>query len=148
MKKEVEKEVTFIDVHITNYLKKHGINFMRYSLAIVFIWFGALKPFGLSPAGTLVANTVYWFDPTWFVPFLGYWEVAIGLCLLMLPLVRIGLFLMALQMAGTFLPLIILPGVTFVSFPFVLTLEGQYIIKNLVLIGAAMVIGSHVRDKK
>ena len=54
---------------------------------------------------------------------------------------------MALQMAGTFLPLILLPEVTFIKFPFVLTLEGQYIIKNIVIITAGIVIGSHVRDK-
>jgi uncharacterized membrane protein YkgB len=54
---------------------------------------------------------------------------------------------MAVQMAGTFLPLFLLPQVTFTHFPYALTLEGQYIVKNLVIIGAAMVIGGHVRDK-
>jgi uncharacterized membrane protein YkgB len=66
----------------------------------------------------------------------------IGICLLYTPLIRIGLFLLALQMPGTFLPLILRPEICFVSIPFNLTLEGQYIIKNLVLIGAAMVVGS------
>jgi len=79
---------------------------------------------------------------------LGWWEVVIGLCLLYRPLIRIALFLMAVQMVGTFLPLILLTQITWGSMPFTLTLEGQYIIKNIVLIGAAMVIGSHVRDKK
>jgi uncharacterized membrane protein YkgB len=66
----------------------------------------------------------------------------IGICLLYTPLIRIGLFLLALQMPGTFLPLILRPEICFLDFPFNLTLEGQYIIKNLVLIGAAMVVGS------
>jgi len=66
----------------------------------------------------------------------------IGICLLYTPLIRIGLFLLALQMPGTFLPLVLRPEICFLDFPFNLTLEGQYIIKNLVLIGAAMVVGS------
>ena len=71
-------------------------------------------------------------------------EIAIGLCLLYTPFIRAGLFLLALQMPGTFLPLILLPEVCFVNFPFDLTLEGQYIVKNLVLIGAAIVVGSRL----
>ena len=70
--------------------------------------------------------------------------MAIGLCLLYAPFIRAGLFLLALQMPGTFLPLIILPEVCFIDIPFNLTLEGQYIVKNLVLIGAAIVVGSRL----
>ena len=117
---------------------------MRLSLAIIFIWFGALKPFGNSPANDLIAKTVYWFDPEIFIPILGYWEILIGICLLYTPLIRVGLFLLILQMPGTFLPLILRPEICFSNFPFDLTLEGQYIIKNLVLIGAAFVVGSKV----
>ena len=136
-----------LDKNITDWLKKNGHSFLRYSLAIIFIWFGALKPLGISPAAELVAKTVYIFDPLFFVPFLGLWEVAIGICLLYRPLTRIGLFLMLIQMIGTFLPILILPGVVFINFPYGLTIEGQYIIKNLALIGAGMVVGSHARDK-
>ena len=57
---------------------------------------------------------------------------------------RPGLFLLALQMPGTFLPLVLLPEICFVNFPFDLTLEGQYIVKNLVLIGAGLVVGSRL----
>ena len=116
--------------------------FSRY----YFIWFGILKPLGLSPAADLVAKTVYWVSPTWFVPFLGWWEVIIGICLIYKPLLRLGLALMALQMAGTFLPLILLPEVVYGANYFALTLEGQYIIKNLVLIAAGLVVGAHARD--
>ena len=136
-----------IDCAITKWMKQHGVRYLRYGLAIVFIWFGILKPLGMSPAEELVKSTVYWFDPAWFLPILGWWEVLIGVCLFYRPLIRVGIFLMALQMVGTFLPLVLLPDVAFTQFPLGLTLEGQYIIKNLVLIGAAIVIGSHVRDK-
>lgn len=115
------------------------------TLGVTFIWFGGLKPFGLSPAQDLVAATVYWSDPNIIVPLLGLWEVAIGICLLYPPLTRLGLGLLALQMPGTFLPLVLLPDVCFTVFPVGLTLEGQYIVKNLVIIAAALIVGSTVR---
>jgi len=143
----MNKELNTLDKKIIGWMKEHGLSILRYSLAIIFIWFGILKPLGISPAQELVANTVYWFSPSWFVPLLGWWEVAIGITLLFKSLIRIGLFLMAIQMIGTFLPFILLSTVVFGENFFSLTLEGQYIIKNIVLIAAAIVIGSHVRDK-
>jgi uncharacterized membrane protein YkgB len=144
----MNKKINYIDKKIIDWLKSYGYYFLKYSLAIVFIWFGILKPFGLGPANEIVTNTVYFVNPSWFVPFLGWWEVAIGICILFRPLVRIGLVLMTLQMIGTLLPLVLLPEVIYIKFPFVMTLEGQYIIKNLVLIGAGMVVGSHARDRE
>jgi uncharacterized membrane protein YkgB len=92
----------------------------------------------------VITKTVYWFDPEIFIPILGIWEMAIGICILATPLIRVGLFLLALQMPGTFLPLVLRPEICFIDFPFNLTLEGQYIVKNLVLIGAAIVVGSRL----
>ncbi len=143
----MNRKIDHFDKRVTDWLKGHGYYFLKYSLAIIFIWFGALKPLGLSSADELVTNTIYFVDPSWFIPLLGLWEVAIGVCILFRPLVRIGLFLMGLQMIGTFLPLILLPDAIYIKFPFVMTLEGQYIIKNLVLIGAGMIVGSHARDR-
>jgi uncharacterized membrane protein YkgB len=133
-----------IDRVIIQTLNRISLPALRISLGIIFIWFGALKPLGNSPANDVITKTVYWFNPDIFIPILGIWEIAIGLCLLYAPLIRAGLFLLALQMPGTFLPLILLPEVCFVNFPFDLTLEGQYIVKNLVLIGAAIVVGSRL----
>ena len=86
------------------------------------------------------------------VPLLGWWEVLIGVCLidpgrrlgLGRWMTRAGILLMMLQMPGTFLPLIILPDIAWQR-PFVPTLEGQYIIKNFILIGAALYLGGRVR---
>ncbi len=137
-----------LDIFITKFMSKWGITFLRYSLGLIYIWFGILKPFGLSPAQELVENTVYWFDnPKTFVPILGWWEVVIGLTMCIKPLIRVSIFLLFIQMPGTFLPLILLPEVCFNNFPFGLTLEGQYIIKNLIIISAALVVGSTVRNK-
>ena len=135
-----------LDKRIVRWMEKEGVLFLKLSLAVVFIWFGTLKVIGTSPANELVARTVYLVNPDWFVPFLGWWEILIGVCLLFKPLIRFGILIMAIQMAGTFLPLILLPEIVYNGNLFSLTLEGQYIIKNLVLISAAIVIGSKARD--
>ena len=137
-------DIKELDRTIIETLNRISLPVLRISLGVIFIWFGALKPLGNSPANDVITRTVYWFDPDIFIPILGVWEIAIGLCLLYAPFIRAGLFLLALQMPGTFLPLVLLPEVCFVNFPFDLTLEGKYIIKNLVLIGAAIVVGSRL----
>ena len=138
-----------IDRRIAGWMERHGLRLLRLSLGIIFIWFGGLKLIpGLSPAEALVKATVYWFPPDIFFPILGVWEVLIGVGLLFHPLVRFALLLLFLQMPGTMLPLFMLPEECFTTFPFGLTLEGQYIIKNLVLISAAFVVGGTVRHRK
>ena len=135
-----------LDIFISNYMSTYGILLLRYSLAMIFIWFGLLKPLGISPAQELVENTVYWFDDkATFVNFLGWWEVVIGFTMCIRPLIRISIFLLFLQIPGTFLPLVLLPEVCFTDFPYGLTLEGQYIVKNLIIISSALVIGGTVR---
>jgi uncharacterized membrane protein YkgB len=135
-----------IDRQIAGWMRQYGPPLLRVSLGIIFVWFGALKLFeGLSPAESLVRRTVYWFDPDTFIPVLGVWEILIGVGLLYRPLIRGAIFLLFLQMPGTMLPLVLLPEVCFTVMPFGLTLEGQYIINNLVLISAALVVGGTVR---
>lgn len=128
-------------------LRLWGMPALQLSLGVVFIWFGALKLVDLSPAAELVRNTVYWWDPDVFLPILGIWEMVIGVCLLIRPLVRVAIPLLLLQMPGTMLPLVLLPEVCFTQAPFGLTLEGQYIVKNLVLVAAALVVGGSLRDR-
>ena len=137
------------DAQLVLLMERAGIPFLRFAIGVVFIWFGALKTIGeLSPAYDLVAATVYWLTPEIIVPLLGLWEVAIGLAFLFTPLTRVAIFLLALQMPGTFLPMILLPEVCFTIFPFGLTIEGQYIVKNLVIIGSALVIGSTLQARR
>jgi uncharacterized membrane protein YkgB len=135
-----------IDKAITAWMARYGLVFMRVSLGIVFFWFGVLKLVpGLSPAEELVRNTTYFVQPDWFLPVLAIWEMAIGLGLIFGVFMRLTLLLLFLQMPGTALPLVILPDVIWTVFPYGLTLEGQYIVKNLVLIGAGLVLGGTVR---
>jgi hypothetical protein len=75
-------------------------------------------------------------------------ETAIGVALVSGRWLRVTLLLLLGQMAGTITPLLFFPQETFTSFPFAPTLEGQYIIKNLVLVSAAIVLGGTVRGGK
>ena len=144
--KLVDKYFNNIDKSITNWMAGAGYIFLRIGLGIVFFWFGMLKFFpGMSPAEGLVRNTIYFIDPDIFVPILASWEVLIGIGLITGKFMRVTLLLLYLQMPGTALPLILLPDVVWNIFPYGLTLEGQYIIKNLVLIGAGLVLGGTVR---
>jgi len=134
-----------LDRRAQAWMERYGVLLLRISMAIVFIWFGVLKPFGVSPAEPLVRKTVAWMPVSGdaMLIILGWWEVAIGICFLYRPLIRLALTLMAIQMVGAFMPLVVLPADCYVRFPYQLTMEGQYIIKNLVLIAAAIVIAAH-----
>lgn len=141
-----------LDRRLADSMNKIGLPALRISLGIIFIWFGILKPIGLSPAEGLVLATVNWMpvlSPETWLMVIGLWEVIIGVCFLFKPTLRIAIGLLAMQMAGTLLPLFILTEVTFQAgqFPYAPTMEGQYIIKNLLIISAAIVIGGTVRKK-
>ncbi len=134
------------DRAITQWMARYGLTILRVGLGIVFFWFGVLKFFpGLSPAEELVRHTIYFVDPSLFIPVLATWEALIGLGLIFGKYMRLTLLLLFLQMPGTALPLLILPDIVWNYFPYGPTLEGQYIIKNLVLIGAGIVLGGTVR---
>jgi uncharacterized membrane protein YkgB len=122
-------------------------------LGIIFIWFGVLKPLGLSAAEPLVIATVRWlplFDAEVWVNIIGWWEVVIGVTFFFRKTIRVAIALLALQMVGTFMPLILLPEVTFQAghLPYGPTMEGQYIIKNLLILSAALVVGGTVRGSE
>ncbi|MEA2676687.1 MAG: hypothetical protein QOJ81_828 [Chloroflexota bacterium] len=140
-----------IDKRITGTMARYGIVLMRIALGIVFLWFGALKFFpGLSPAETLAGRTIEalslgFVAPSTAVLILAAWECLIGLGLLTGVFMRATLALLFLQMLGTLTPLVLYPNETFIAFPYAPTLEGQYIIKNAVLIAGAVILGATVR---
>jgi uncharacterized membrane protein YkgB len=139
-----------IDDRIASFMRRWGMLALRVSLAIIFVWFGLLKPLGLSPAATMVKATIRWmpfFSPDAWLAIIGWWEVAIGVTFLFHKTIRVAIALLALQMVGTFMPLVILPEVTFQPgrYLYAPTMEGQYVIKNLLIISAALVIGGTVR---
>lgn len=149
VEKIFSRRINFVDKFdhvLTHWMAEYGLVILRIGLGIVFFWFGALKLVpGLSPAEGLIRNTTYFVNPSWFLPVLALWEMAIGLGLIFGVCMRLTLLLLFLHMPGTALPLIILPDVVWTVFPYGLTLEGQYIVKNLVLVGAGIVLGGTVR---
>jgi uncharacterized membrane protein YphA (DoxX/SURF4 family) len=132
-------------------MAQYGITLLRWSIGLIFIWFGALKLVpDMSPADQIATET------TMKLTFgllsenvarfaLACLELAIGIGLLTGRLLRAVLLALFAQMAGTLTPLLIFPDRIWSDFPFVLTLEGQYIMKNAVLISAGFVIGATVR---
>ena len=149
MRSLISNGIDLFDRFVVWTMDRFGVKFARLAIGVVFIWFGALKIMGeLSPAYDLVAATVYFLTPEIIVPLLGVWEVAIGLAFLFPPTTRLALLMLIPQMPGTFLPLILLPEVTYTVFPFGLTIEGQYIVKNLVLIACALFIGGDALRKR
>jgi uncharacterized membrane protein YkgB len=118
----------------------HAHSVHQVSLGILFVWLGALKQFGHETTTSLLAHTVYWGEPEFMVRVLGGWEIAIGVALLIRPLHRVAVLLLLIRLPGTLLALILLPDVTFAGSPLVPTPEGQYLLKDLALFGAALVI--------
>jgi uncharacterized membrane protein YkgB len=131
---------------LSDKIGKHGVSLMRIALAIIYIWFGVLKIFGMSPAGDLVEKTVFWFNPELFIPILGVCEVSIGLGLLIRKLIPQTILLLLLHMAATLTPIFFLQSSCFEIFPYEPTLIGQYIIKNLVLVAGALVIAGKYNE--
>ncbi len=126
---------------VFSWLRIHGKDILRIALGIVFLWFGILKLIGQSPVEDLIASTYSFLPLTPFMIVLGIWEVIIGLGLLANKFLRVILPLMWLQMSGTFFSVVLLPGMFFLhSNPLLLTTEGEFIIKNLVLVAASFVL--------
>ena len=136
------------DQMLVGLMSAYGTHLLRWAIAILYLWFGSLKLIDASPATELVVRTVFWLPPRMALVFIGSWEVLIGAGLLFThPLVlRATLFLLWLQIAGTFQVFFLLPEAALQGGnPLLPTLEGQYAIKNLVLIAGGLVIGSTVR---
>lgn len=127
---------------------RFSIAVLRVCLGIIFLWFGVLKFFpDLSPAQDLATRTIETLtlgivQPSLSLPLLAAWECVIGLGLITKRILNVTLLLLFLQMLGTFTPLVLFPQETWLRFPISPSLEGQYILKNIVLVSAAMVIGA------
>lgn len=152
MKGNFDTRFDQVDLKIVRWLARYSMTILRIGMGIIFLWFGVLKFFpGLSPATDLAVRTITTLTfglipPNLSLFLLATLECVIGLGLLTGKFTRLILALLAFQMAGTLTPLFLFPREAFLHFPYAPTLEGQYIIKNLVLIGAGLVIGASVRN--
>ncbi len=145
------KTLNKADIAITRWMAANGLFLLRLSIGTVFFWFGILKYFqGLSPAEDMAIKTIgaitFGLVPDKIIIYgLATWEVLIGLGLIFRIFLRETLLLLYLQMIGTFFPLFLFPKEVFHVFPYSLTIEGQYIVKNIVLLSAGIVLGATVR---
>jgi uncharacterized membrane protein YphA (DoxX/SURF4 family) len=151
MKTKLLGRLDRLEEQAARWMARHGVALLRMSLGVIFFWFGVLKFFpGMSPAEDLAARTISVLTfglvgPGVSLPVLAAWECAIGLSFVTGRFVRAGVALLFAQMAGTFLPLAFFPAEAWTHAPYAATLEGQYIIKNLVLVSAGLVLGATVR---
>lgn len=123
-------------------MQKNGVTILRWTLAIVYVWFGLLKVLNVSPVVDLIVSTYPTFPEPAFIMFLGFWEIVIGLGLMFRVYLRAVLALLWIQMAGIFFGFLLSPSLYFInSNPFLLSINGEFVIKNLVLIAASIVVG-------
>jgi uncharacterized membrane protein YkgB len=142
-------ETTFdrVDRQITRFMAETGLTLLRISIGIVYLWFGALKVIGASPAAPLIAEAWDFMPMSMdlFVRIIGALEMLIGIGFIFKIAMRLVIGAMLMQMIGAMSPLVLAPGRIWAQFPHLLTLEGQYVIKDIILISAALVIGATVR---
>ena len=135
------------DLWFIHLLRKLSIPFARFSLFVVFFWFGILKIIGTSPANPIVADLLHVTMPfmSWdtFIILFAIYEILIGICFIIPRLERLAIALLIPHMIMTTLPLFFLTDMTWQGF-LTPTLEGQYIIKNLVIIALAMGVAAHL----
>ncbi len=142
-----------IESNVLDWMALHGIVLLRISIGIIFFWFGFQKFFpGISSAEDIATRTIDVMSfgivkAPYSMPILATWETLIGIGFITGKYLRPTVLLLYMQMIGTLFPLFVFPGETFYLAPFVPTIEGQYIIKNIIIITAAMVILSHNQGK-
>ena len=127
----------------SGFLGKHSITALRLALGITYVWFGALKLGGRSPIADMVRKMNFFLPKDAAVPIMGALEVTIGMGLLTRIALKFTLLLFFGQILSTFLFLVVRPRETFQKEnPLLLTERGEFIIKNLVLLSAGVVVAS------
>lgn len=133
-----------LDQTFLSFIERYSLRFLRYSLVVVFIWFGGLTAMGISETAGLVAAAFGFIPSDLFLLMLGSCEIAVGLALLHRRTIRLGVVLLAVHALVTMIPLVVSPSETFTYFPYGPSFEGVFIIKNWVLLGAVMTVGGLV----
>ncbi len=138
---------------INNWINRHALNLLRISVGIIYVWFGTLKFFPkLSPADQLAKDTIDLitfglFSSTTSILLLAIWETVLGVFLLAGIWRQSIFFMLLLHMVCTFIPLFFFVDLSFTTSPYAFTLVGQYIMKNIIIICAALVLNAHASGK-
>lgn len=136
--------ISNLDDLLLGVLRRWSIPALRGALALVFVWFGALKLLGFSPVLALIEQTYTFLPAPHFVLILGGWEILIGIGLIFKRALRFVLILMCVHLTGTFVALYLAPTRFFLhGIPLLLTADGEFVVKNLVLVASGLVIGGH-----
>ena len=137
---------------VSQWLARYSIDLLRVSLGLVFLGFGMLKfvP-GLSPAEDLAADTMGALTLGLISGGVGLTlvaalETSIGVLLITGRYLRLGLGLLALAMIGILSPLVLFPDRLFAGPTHAPTLEGQYVLKDIVLLAAVLVVAVGAPD--
>ncbi len=137
-----------VDKKIIHTTRSLELTFARIAFFVVFFWFGILKLFDASPANpmvdSLLAHTMPFMTFQTFIILLGVYEMIIGIVFLIPRLERVAIFLLIPHLVVTTMPLILLPSMTWQSW-FIPTLEGQYIIKNILIIAVALDLAASLK---
>lgn len=144
----MRQRIAQLDKRIVRFMSRVGHRIERWVLGILFIWFGTLKIIGETSASSIIAKSVYWMDPSFVVPCLGWWELLIGIGLILPRLNRMAILLLLVRLPGTFMALVYHYPACFTDSIFFPTIQGQYLLKEFTLVGAALVIGSAVKRMK
>jgi uncharacterized membrane protein YkgB len=147
--KHSHKKLEAFDMRFISFIRKHGDEFARFGLFLIFFWFGILKVFLLSPAGPLVVDLLdstflKFMEPNTFLILFGLFEMLIGILILIPKLERITFLILLFHLFTTVMPLWILPDVTWYQ-AFVPTLVGQYIMKNIALLALGVLLFARLR---
>lgn len=146
VKPNLMERLEALDQMATQMAARYGLTLLSISMGIVFLWFGALKlDMGLSPAEPLIRETISFLPMKFFLPVLAVWEMVIGLGFLTGKFKRATILLLMAQMGGAMSPIILAPDRIFNTFPYSFTLEGQYVVKDIILISVGIVIWATVR---
>jgi uncharacterized membrane protein YkgB len=146
-----KQKLEAFDLRFISLLRRYHLWIARIALFIVFFWFGILKVLGFSPASPLAAALtertigLQYFGGMFLA--LSVVECLIGVLFLFPKAIRIVLPLLIIHMILVCSPLLLLPDLVW-SAPFVPTLEGQYIIKNAVIVALAIAIASATQPLK
>jgi putative oxidoreductase len=129
-------------------IKQWTLKLVRITLGIVFLWFGILKVLDLSPVASMVTQVYNFLPQPLTFTIIGWLEILIGIGFLFNIFLRATIVLFWLQMAGVFLSLVLMPSLFFINAnPFLITIEGEFIVKNIVYISASILLFTAHREK-
>ena len=140
-------DISKLDAQAIHFFRRISMPVARFSLFVVFFWFGFLKIINMSPASGVVQRlfeaTIPFMEFGAFLIGFGVFECLIGVLFAIKGAERVVIPLLFIHMTMTLGPLVLLPSETWLGF-MVPTLEGQYIIKNLVVIATAIGVAAHL----